>query len=178
MTGCHRGSSNASVTLAQRTTRLRTRDPSADHHELPLPALCDSLHYPLRRPVIDPDDLAAALIDTPSRVAASTAITVSTGCVVTPDSSRSAASNARSASSACAVVCADPCADATRLGTDGAEICTRSGADGAGVWATDGCTARLRAGVGADALNCVFAPCTGRCTSAVVRHDCLGDAFP
>jgi hypothetical protein len=62
---------------------------------------------------------------------------VSTRCVVRPDSSRSAASNARSASSACAVVCADPCTDATRLGTDGAEVCARSGADARGVCATD-----------------------------------------
>jgi serine/threonine protein kinase len=64
---------------------------------------------------------------------------------------------------ACAVVCADPCADATRLGTDGAEVCARAGADGTGVWAIDGCTACLRA----VALTPLFAPCAGRCAGAI-----------
>ena len=69
-----------------------------------------------------PDALAAALIDAPSRVAANTAITVSTGCVVTPDA---ISTDARSASACVPAVCAESCICA-RSGCSDTEVCPRS----------------------------------------------------
>ena len=76
---------------------------SADHRKLALPIFPGSLHDPLCGPELIPDFLAAALIDAPSRLAASTAITISTGCVVTPDAISSSATSA-----SISVMCADP----------------------------------------------------------------------
>jgi hypothetical protein len=68
------------------------------------------------------DALAAALTDAPPRAAVNTAITVSIGCVVTPEET---SSDAMSASITSASVCAGPCAVGVVRGSAAAAICTR-----------------------------------------------------
>ena len=95
--------------------------PSADR----ISCRCSAAASTIRCAVLKlmPDALAAAVIDAPLRLAASTAITVSTGCVVTPDA---ISSDARSASSYVASVCAESCTVCAGSGCTDAVSCARA----------------------------------------------------
>jgi hypothetical protein len=105
-----------------------------------------------------PDALAAALIDAPSRSDESTAITVSTGCVVTRDAIRS---DATSASTCVAKVCAESCRLCAGTGLADAEFCTRSG-----------CTARALV-LGASGVTSALAGCVARRVNRWTTEVCI-----
>src|SRR5258708_24664212 len=104
------------------------------------------------------DALAAAFIDAPSRLASSTAITVSTGCVVTPDAissdARFASTCALSASTGFALVCAESCTVCAGSGCTDAEVCAR-------------------ASVGANGVTSAFAFCVGNCANRCIVRVCV-----
>ena len=107
-----------------------------------------------------PNARAAALIDAPSRRAANTAITVWTGCVVTPDA---ISSDARSASTCIASVCAEACTVRAGLGCTGwrlrgraAQVVVLNSRQRSGVTASSG--RRVRAEMGPSAVAAAGAP--------------------
>jgi len=106
------------------------------------------------------------LIDAPSRLAVSTAITVWTGCVVTPDAissdARSASTCAISALTCVVWVCAESCTVGAGSGCTDAEVCTRLA-----------CTFCARPRVVANGVASAFALCTGVCAALCTVVVCV-----